>query len=153
MHPVFWKLSHGYDEFGFPDLLKSIEDSLVYVHKNTGRKGQSVTTQGEDFVQASIGDYFYLTHGNHGVYLLGQFTGPANVFSAWGNGWLDRPYRVIARSTTHAPYQEQEKWWSPNHPSTFVQIPDDEIKLFEALILIPYFDIKLKDYGINLSNQ
>jgi hypothetical protein len=147
MKPVFWKLSHGSELFTFPDLLKSIEDRLVYVHKDTGKKGQSATPQGTDFVTASIGDYFYLTYGNNGVYLLGQFTGPANVFSTFGDGWLDRPYRIIARSKTHEFYQGQEKWWSPNHNSTFVKVPDDEIKLFETLILIPYFAIKLKKYG------
>jgi hypothetical protein len=147
MKPAFWKLSHGSDLFTFPKLLKSIEDKLVYVHKNTGKKGKSTTAQGTDFVTAAIGDYFYLTYGNNGVYLLGQFTGPANVFSTFGDGWLDRPYRVIARSKTHEFYQGQEKWWSPNHNSTFVKVPDDEIKLFEELILVPYFDIKLKKYG------
>lgn len=147
MKPVFWKLSHGSDLFTFPELLKSIEDKLVYVHKDTGKKGQSNTAQGEDFATASIGDYFYLTYGNNGIYLLGQLTGPANVFSTFGDGWLDRPYRIIARSKTHEFYQGQEKWWSPNHNSTFVKVPDGEVKLFEELILLPYFEIKLKKYG------
>ena len=39
MKPVFWKLSHGSNFFTFQDLLKSIEDRLVYVHNETGKKG------------------------------------------------------------------------------------------------------------------
>ena len=78
----FWKLSQGFGLFTFDELLKSIEDRLIYIHKDTGAKGNSKTSQGEDFINASIGDYFYLTHGNSGgIYLLGQMTGPVNYFS------------------------------------------------------------------------
>ncbi|MCD0493740.1 hypothetical protein LQD23_15745 [Chromobacterium violaceum] len=149
MKPKFWKLSQGYKEFSFSDLLTSIEDRLVYVHKDTGPKGQSELTQGEQFIAADIGDYFYLAHGNvGGVYLLGQFSGPANYFSSLGDGWLDRPFRVIARAVSQASYNGPNKWWTPNHNSTFVPIPESELNMFEELILQPYFDISLKDYGI-----
>lgn len=149
MKPKFWKLSQGYNEFSFSDLLTSIEERLVYVHKDTGAKGQSEFTQGEQFITADVGDYFYLAHGNTGgVYLLGQFTGPANYFSSFGNGWLDRPFRIIARAISQESYKGPNKWWTPNHNSTFVQVPESELNMLEELILKPYFDITLKKYGI-----
>ena len=77
MLPNFWKLSQGTDFFSFEEISDSIENKLVYVHAHTAAKGRSSETQGDQFIEAEIGDYFYLTHGNRGVYLLGQFTGPA----------------------------------------------------------------------------
>jgi hypothetical protein len=74
MLPTFWKLSQGTKFFDYDELLQSIEDRLVYVHKDTKAKGISNTPQGQNFADAKIGDYFYLTHGNAGIYLLGQFT-------------------------------------------------------------------------------
>ncbi len=148
MKPTFWKLSQGFAEFSFQNLITSIEDRLVYVHKDTGAKGRMETTQGEDFINASIGDYFYLTHGNAGgVYLLGQFSGPANYFSSYGDGWLDRPFRIIARAKKQDSYSGIEKWWTPNHNSTFVKVPENEFDLFEERILLPYFNISLRSFG------
>jgi len=147
MKPKFWKLSQGSGYFSFEDLLKSIEDRLVYVNKNTPAKGQNPTTQGEDFINAPIGDYFYLTHGNAGgVYLLGQFVGPANFLSTYSHGWVDRPFRIIAFAKNQNSYSSTEKWWTPNHRSTFVAIPENELDLFEELILMPYFGISLSEY-------
>ena len=120
-----------------------------YVHKNTAAKGRSTKTQADDFVDAEVGDYFYLTNGNKGIYTLGQFTGPANILSEKGQGWLDRPFRVIAASRSRETYTGQTRWWTPNENSTFTAVPPDDLTLFEELILSPYFDIRLSDYGIN----
>ena len=57
MKPVFWKLSHGFTHFTYPEFLESIEDKLAYIHKDTKAKGQSPTTQGHDFISAEIGNY------------------------------------------------------------------------------------------------
>ena len=148
MQIKFWKLSQGTEQFSYDEIIESIESHLVYIHKNTSGKGRSNTTQAEDFIQANIGDYFYLTHGNSGIYLLGQFTGPANIFSKHGHGWLDRPFRYIKSSVKKAKYTGEHKWWSPNDNSTFTPIPDSEIKLFEKEILMPFFDIKLTKFGV-----
>ena len=147
MKPIFWKLSQGAEYFSFEDMLQSIEDRLVYVHKDTPAKGQSNVTQGQAFKDANIGDYFYLTNGNKGIYILGQFTGPVNFFSSMGKGWSDRPFRVIARSKTKDRYDGEQKWWTPNDNSTFIKIPDSELNMFEEGILIPFFELHLKDYG------
>lgn len=148
MIPIFWKLSQSPDYFSYDELLESIEDKLVYVHQNTGAKGSSNKTQAQDFIEAKIGDYFYLTFGNKGIYLLGQFIGPANILSKKGKGWIDRPFRLIRLPVTLAHYNGIEKWWTPNHLSTFTNVKEDELMLFDELILQPFFGIKLTDYGI-----
>src|SRR6185437_494947 len=61
MKPRFWKLSQGdYSEFLARDMLESIEDHLVYVHGKTKALAGCTTTQGQEFIKAPIGDYFYL---------------------------------------------------------------------------------------------
>lgn len=149
MLPRFWKLSHGTSFFELTDLLTAIDNKLVYLHRDTKSMAGGYRSQATDFVEAPIGDYFYLTHGNNGVYLLGQFTGPANLFSTMAEGWLDRPFRLIKLATTAASYgNEVRKWWTPNFNSSFVQVPTAEIQLFEEVILRPFFSIELADFGI-----
>ncbi len=148
MRPKFWKLSHGALIFSYGQVLEGLSERLVYVHKDTPAKGNAQHAQGEDFVLAPIGDYFYLTHGNKGIYVLGQLSGPANFFSKMGDGWLNRPYRPIKSTISRDAYCGPDKWWAPNHDSTFTPVPDDELPLFEEHILRPYFDIKLSKFGI-----
>src|SRR6266496_2742232 len=140
----FWKVSHGAAIFTYEALLNALSERLVYVHKDTKAKATSQHKQGENFISAPIGDYFYLTNGNEGIYVLGQFSGPANVFSKMGEGWLDRPYRHIKSAISRDSYAGPHKWWSPNDHSTFMPVPDDEILLFEEHILKPYFGFTLK---------
>ena len=144
--PVFWKLSQGKD-FNLAEVLDSIRDGLVYVHRDTRAKGISKKSQAQAFLDAAIGDYFYLTHGNNFVCLLGQFTGPTNFISTKGSGWLDKPFRHIRSSRIKDSYKGPKKWWAPNENSTFVAIPDDEREMFEELILVPYFDLTLSDFA------
>ena len=114
MKPKFWKVSHGTQFFPYQEMLDSIERKLVYVHKDTHAKATSARSQGENFLEAPAGDYFYLTYGNHGIYLLGQFIGPANVFSSKGEGWLDRPFQHIKSAVTRDIYSGPKKWWAPS---------------------------------------
>jgi hypothetical protein len=148
MTPRFWKLSHGAEEFSFAEFLTLMQSNLACMHKNTAAKGGSRTPQGEEFLNAEAGDYFYLTYGNQGIYLLGQFIGPVNIFSRRGDGWVERDYRVIRTSILREPYTGQHKRWSPVDRSTFIQVPPAELQLFEQLILKPYFDLSLQQYGI-----
>lgn len=144
----FWKLSQGTDYFNFSDIQKSIEDRLVYVHKDTKAKGKSNKSQGDNFINAEIGDYFYLTYGNNGIYALGQLTGPVNYLSSKGKGWADRPFRLISRAIIDSYYAGEQKWWAPNDNSTFIEVPNDETSQFEEEILKPFFNIELKNFGI-----
>jgi hypothetical protein len=150
MVPTFWKLSHGQEYFTYRQLLDAMNARLVYVHRGTGGIGGSSVSQATSFVEVPIGDYFYLTHGNQGVYLLGQFVGPANLFSERKGGWLDRPYRFIRSSITPESYDGLQKGWSANYNSTFARVPESELPEFEELILEPFFGISLADYGLEL---
>lgn len=150
MKPKFWKLSQGTQEFSYDEIIDSIESGLVYLHKNTQAKGRSNKSQADEFIDADIGDYFYLTHGNTGIVLLGQFIGPANLFSKYGDGWLDRPFRFIKSAVTKSKYNDEQKWWAPNDNSTFIEVPGNELLLFEEKILIPFFGIELKKFGIKV---
>ena len=151
MNPNFWKLSQGANHFKLDALLDSIKHGYVYVHKDTRAKATSSKSQAQDFIDAPIGDYFYLTHGNAGIYALCQFSGPANLFSSQGDGWLDRPFRHIKSSVSNAQYEGPHKWWAPNDNSTFTAVPDVEVPMFEQHILRPYFGIILADFGISNS--
>jgi hypothetical protein len=148
MRPKFWKVSHGATQFRYEEVLDALNDRLVYVHKDTKAKATSPRTQADDFILAPIGDYFYLTFGNTGIFVLGQFSGPANVFSKFGDGWLDRPYRPIKSAILRDVYSGPHKWWAPNDNSTFTSVPDAELPLFEEHILKPYFGITLATFGI-----
>lgn len=64
---TFWKLSQGAVLFETLQVISFIEQKLVYVHLTSPAKGKSSVTQAENFIDADIGDYFYLTHGNKGV--------------------------------------------------------------------------------------
>ena len=150
MLPRFWKLSQGIGHFDYQSILQTISSGLVYVHNDTKAKATSSKTQAQDFNEAPIGDYFYLTHGNKGIYLLGQLSGPSNVFSTKGEGWLDRPFRLIKPSITHDSYKGTHKWWAPSDNSTFTVVPTDELQLFEKEILVPYFGIVLAKFGIGI---
>ncbi len=150
MNINFWKLSQGAQHFSYSEIIESIARGLVYVHKDTKAKGISSSSQAEDFINAPTGDYFYLTHGNQGIYLIGQFTGSANLFSKYGEGWLERPYKFIFPSITNDPYTGEHKWWSPMDNSTFTRVKSHELELFEQEILTPHFDIQLSTFGINL---
>lgn len=151
MKPQFWKLSQGAEFFSHEEVLSSLTDGLVYVHKDTRPPGGSNHSPGEDFVNAPTGNYFYLTHGNHGVFCLGQFSGPANIFSRRGAGWLDRPFRIIRMSNQSEKFEGAQKWWTPNFNSTFMRVPEEEVKLFEELLLKPFFDLSLIDFKVQVS--
>lgn len=148
MQPNFWKLSQGTQHFSYAEIIESIAHGLVYVHKDTGAKGSSASSQAEDFISAPVGDYFYLTHGNQGMYLIGQFSGPANLFSKYGDGWLERPYKFIFPAITGQSYTGQHKWWAPSDNSTFTRVNSGDIRLFEREILDPHFGVSLAKFGI-----
>ncbi|GAA0560556.1 MAG: hypothetical protein CL577_09275 [Alteromonadaceae bacterium] len=150
MAPKFWKLSQGTDFFSYQDMADTIENKLVYVHSDTPAKGKSHEAQGANFIGADIGDYFYLTHGNKGIYLLGQLIGPANIFSLKGDGWVDRPFRLIRLAAPNGGYLGPQKWWAPNDRSTFTAVPEKELTEFETNILTPFFDITFDKFGINV---
>lgn len=148
MEPTFWKLSMGRSIFGFDQILRCIHEGYVAMHKDTKPLATSKTSQALDFANAMVGDYFYLTHGNEGVYMLGQFTGPVRLFNLKEKDWMERSFKAVKFSKGDY-YDGEQKWWTPNHNSTFCKVPQDELELFEQLILEPFFELKIKDFLIN----
>lgn len=145
MEPTFWKLSMGKSIFEFDQILRCIHEGYVAMHKETNPLGTSRTSQAMDFANAAIGDYFYLTHGNEGIYMLGQFTEPVRLFNLKEKDWMERAFKAVKFSDGSF-YEGEQKWWTPNHNSTFYKIPKEEHVLFEKLILKPFFDLKIKDF-------
>lgn len=150
MRPIFWKLSQSPKYFTHAEMPQSMSDRLVYVHQDTNAKGFMNKSQADNFIEANVGDYFYLTNGNNGIYLLGQFVGPANILTAKGKGWMDRPFRQIATAVKKDPYGGEKKWWAPSDNSTFMRVPDEELGLFESEILTPFFNLQLGKYQIKV---
>lgn len=149
--PSIWKISEGTDATGPSSSNKKIfmERSVVVVHGDTKALASSRQTQGEAFRhEIKKGDFFYLCYASS-VQLLGQFTcDEATENPEMGDGWYERPYRVIAKSRDGAPpYKDKVKWWTPNHNSTCVRVPDDKEnrELFEKLLLMPYFGMTLDE--------
>lgn len=59
--------------------------------------------------------------------------------------WYQRSYKLIAMSKDTNKYKGKQKWWTPNFNSTCIAIPENELSLFEHLILQPYFNLTLGD--------
>jgi len=155
-----WKISEGSESTGITESVKlQLEArSDVAVHKDTKTLANSTEAQGDQFMaRIHSGDFFYLCYANS-IRLLGRFTGeeakPCQEMQNIGKeDWYERSYRIIARSKDMAPYTNQTKWWTPNHNSTCVMVPGNELELFEELILMPYFEDALTDLADMKDNE
>jgi len=145
-----FKISMG--EFGEDDVRNAIEKNIVLVHKDTKAKGVSSLTQGNLFRDViKDGDYFYLTHGNKGVKLLGIFTGEARPVEGKQlgyEGWLERSFVEVYPSINMSAYTGKKKWWTPNENSTCIEIPRSELDEANRLIFKPYFKAAFSVIGI-----
>ncbi|WP_052107715.1 McrB family protein, partial [Clostridium novyi] len=151
-----WKVSHGNNgEFTIKQKEEYIKKRLISVEETTG-KGQ-----GSDFIEkAQIGDYFYLCYGSR-VVLLGVIASDAQKSQdEKRKTWRERRYILLKNSKTDKKYDDIKKGWSPNYNSTFKQVSDNDLGLFEQKILMPYFNITLKDlndenieYDQNVNNN
>ncbi len=150
--PAIWKISEGTESTGISYANKQIflERKVVVVHSSTRAKATSKISQGQAFMDSiRKGDYFYLCYGSS-IQLLGQFTSDKPVENPeMKNGWYERSYRVIVKSTDTAAYNGAKKWWTPNDNSTCIKVDESEHSLFEELILQPYFGMSMEDlfYG------
>src|ERR1700690_4255685 len=131
-----WKHSHG---IGFTksklDALR--KRSVVTIYRDT-RKGQ-----GAEFrTEMSIGDFFYLTHGND-VQLFGQISSALKKPRA---DWVEREYvtiRILQRQSGH--FKGSPRWWAPNANTTCQMVSKRHLRLFEKQLLIPFFRLRLRD--------
>ena len=143
-HKIF-KLSQGKD-FVLEEHNLLLEKGLVSVHKDTPAKGISSVAQGQSFIKAKVGDYFYLCKGNDFMELIGQFTSdarPSDKELFDDPNWYVRDFKVIAKSTKKGKYNGSAKWWTPNDNSTFIEIPQNEFSLANKELLNPFFSISV----------
>lgn len=149
--PVIWKISHGKNQNGVPEHLRSVLENknVVIVNQGTFPLASQKTSQGDVYMrEIKKGDYFYLCYSSE-VILFGQFIDDSPklnnemVEELNDYDWYERKYKAIAHSKNHTKYSGQDKWWTPNHNSTCVKVTDNA--LFEELILEPYFGLKLAD--------
>jgi hypothetical protein len=83
---------------------------------------------------------------------LASLPAPANLFREHGDGWAERTFNWIRTSISTKSYNGQAKWWAPNYNSTFTRIPDTDLAEFESAILVPYFDLHLAEFRINVDD-
>ena len=154
LSPNFWKISHGTDCISDSEVKIFEEKGVIVVHKYTSAKAKSKVSQGEDFIKnIKKGDYFYLCRGNS-IRLLGCISSDKVRDNKDKNdGWCERDYIIIAKSSDVSPYSGNQKWWTPNNNSTCICIPNTELSLFEAYILKPYFNITLNNLLQNVESN
>ncbi len=149
--PVIWKISHGTNSTGVSKELRDIFEKrkVVTMNRYTHPLATSKISQGESFMtEIKSGDYFYLCYGGE-IVLFGQFLNdsaklnPEITEQYNDDNWYEREYKLIAESKDRTRYNGIKKWWTPNHNSTCVKVTDN--KLFEELILQPYFGLTLED--------
>lgn len=149
--PAIWKVSHGKESTGISDANKIIFErrNVIVVHSQTKAKGQSKVNQGQNFMEAmKKGDFFYLCYGSS-VRLLGQILSDKPVLNPeLEDGWYEREYKLIAKSKDTDAYTGTKKWWTPNENSTCIRVDEGDKKLFEEILLHPYFGMLLSSlYG------
>ena len=152
--PNFWKISHGTDCISDLEVKNFEEKGIIVVHKDTPAKAKSKVSQGEDFIKnIKKGDYFYLCRGNS-IRLLGCISSDEVRDNKDKNdGWCERDYIIIAKSSDVSPYTGNQKWWTPNDNSTCICIQNTELSLFEDYILIPYFNTTVNNLLQNVESN
>ena len=141
-----YKLSHGTDFFDHETIQYCISNNLAVVHEDTPPMGKQSFSQFDLFSTAKIGDIFYLTFGNKGVLLIGQFIEDEVLdfdFFKDPDGWKQRKYKLLFQTSEMKPYKGIQAWWSPNHRSTFVQINQKDFNEANKSLFTPHFRVEL----------
>jgi hypothetical protein len=140
-----WKHSHGTSNLGAESLnseerrkrRKDLKNrSILTLFRNTRKN------QGENFrLKMRPGDFFYLCYGNN-LKLFGQIV---SGLEKSGSKWVERRYGMIYECPKGSKYSGPLKSWTPNFNSTSALVPENELTLFEKLILTPFFSLRLTD--------
>ena len=149
-HKIY-KLSQGKD-FSIEEHKLLLKKGLVSVHKNTKAKGQSSITQGDSFINAKNGDYFYLCKGNDFIELIGRFNSnarPSEYDLFEDTDWYVRDFTTVCKSIKRSKYNGTSKWWTPKDNSTFIEIPPSEFQLANEKIFKPYFHTSIHSSKLN----
>lgn len=149
----FYKLSHGTEFFDKDEIQACIDTDIVVVHKDTKPKARTPITQYKNFEDAKAGDFFYSCWGNNQMLLIGQFIDEVvrdYSLDIDPDGWKERSYRIIQEVQVVESYTGIKKWWTPNDPSTFIEVPKSEYEELNKYILRPYFHAELDADKITL---
>ncbi len=134
---TIWKMSHGSQSFTNEEKDTFAKARLAVMDENTGND------QGKNFKNAPDGSIIYLCYGN-AVQLLGRLSGAAESCTK-AEGWIQRPYEILKKSSFSTAYDKSSKKWTPRGNSTFWNVSKNELPEFEETLLKPYFSIKLED--------
>lgn len=138
---VIWKLSHGGSDFDEAERKQYIDENLAVIHRDTAFK------QGKNFIDAPCGTLFFLCHGNSPQRIC-QFISHESPCPNSPDGWVQRRYRVLKDAVRTDRYIDNSKKWSPMANSTFRRVRPDDLALFEATLLKPYFDTDLAELAV-----
>lgn len=144
----FFKLSLGQGFIDNDNFTHLKQNNLVSIGINTLGKGQSSTTQFEEFLNAKRGDLFYICRSNNSIEMIGMFKDQRCLHSIVPNheDWVDREYIPIAYAINRTAYDKNlDKWWSPKNNSTFIELKEDDFKIFEKDFLFPVFGKKMTE--------
>jgi 5-methylcytosine-specific restriction protein B len=137
--PKIWKMSHGNVDFTSEEINDYLARHIVTIAEATKK------SQGKHFKDnVNEGDYFYHCYSNKRIMLLGRFTSAA-IPSSTRPEWLDREYEILQYSINPGPYTGEQKGWTPNYNSTLKAIVPSDFKLFEKIILKPFFGVSLEE--------
>jgi 5-methylcytosine-specific restriction protein B len=148
-----YKISMG--DFEKSDYDRFINENKILVNQHTKAKATTTITQGDIFKnKMQIGDYFYLTHGNKGISLLGRITSkPSLSVEESLKGWLERDYEVVLLTINKSKYTGKKKWWTPNDNSTIIEIKPKSIIESTKLIFKPFFNAKIISSRVAEENE
>jgi hypothetical protein len=152
----FYKLSHGTEFFTKEDIQACIDENIVSVHKDTKPKARTPIAQFKIYEKASAGDFFYCCWGNNQLLFIGQFIdNDVRDYSLTvdPDRWMERSYRIIQEVQYVDSYRGPKKWWTPNDPSTFIEVPESDYEDLNKHILQPYFHAELDTEKITLLPQ
>lgn len=155
-----FKISHGGEHFPTQEEIQFlINNSLVLVHGTTPAKGRSFETQYESFARAEKGDFFYLCWGNKECLLIGQFVDEEPVPHArkdmgeGNNMWMQRRYKFLYSRVKKGAYRNNKKWWTPNDPSTCIEIPTNSIEEANRLLFREFFQVEFKTDSVTALDE
>ncbi|SDS31313.1 AAA domain (dynein-related subfamily) [Gillisia sp. Hel1_33_143] len=143
-----FKISMGKDYFSDELIDKAINEKLVLVHSQTKPKGRSPISQADIFTdQLIIGDYFYLTHSNKNLKLIGKITSesqPASFNNLRDKGWLERSFEPVIIANKQGSFKGKGKYWLPNTNVTCWPIDNSELEEANKLLFKTFFNIEFK---------
>lgn len=141
---AIWKLSHGKTSFDDEQYRWLLQNNFLAVHETTGKN------QGINFRdKLKSGDIVCLSRSNalKGLYRVEGDELADFDERPFDEGWLLRKCKAIEVLDSEVTYNGQKKGWTPNYNGTFSKVRDEELELFERLILTPYFKTRLSDLG------